>query len=137
VKARVHAGFGGGAPQRSPRLRVLIADDERDTVLTLAQLLRDEGHLTRGVYRGAEVLAAIQDFDADVVLLDLAMPDRSGWELARAIRAQSGYERPVLIAISGIYRQSADRILGAMGEFDYYVAKPCDPAALLALLRGP
>src|SRR5438094_102023 len=109
----------------TPRcLRVLIADDEHDTVLTLMQLLRDEGHDTRGVYRGGEVLPALESFDPDVVLLDIAMPDASGWEVARDIRLRYGELRPLLIAISGLYKQSAEQVLGTMAGFNYYIAKP-------------
>ncbi|HYL25432.1 MAG TPA: response regulator [Burkholderiales bacterium] len=116
-------------------LRILVADNEPDTVLALTRLLRDEGHLTRGVYCGADVLAAVQQFHPDVVLVDLAMPDRSGWDVAREIRATQGTERLLLIAISSLYGQASSPLLGSMGGFDYYLAKPCDPNVLLGLLR--
>ena len=62
-------------PSKAPRpLRILIADDERDIVLTLMMLLRDEGHEVRGVYTGRQVLDAVRGFDPDVVLLDIALP---------------------------------------------------------------
>ena len=116
--------------------RILVADDEQDTVLTLNALLRAEGYETQGVYRGAEVAAVVGAFDPDVVLLDLGMPDRSGWDVARDIRALRGHQRPVLIAISGLYNQQAvDRFLGTVAEFNHYIAKPYDPLALLRLLR--
>ncbi len=114
--------------------RILIADDDRDSVLTLMQLLRDEGHDTRGVYRGQDVMPALERFDPDVVLLDISMPDASGWDVARDIRRRYGDGRPLLIAISGLYKQSADQILGTMAGFNHYVAKPYDPATLLALI---
>ena len=57
------------ARQRARRaLRVLVADDERDTVLTLSELLREEGHEVHGVYKGTDVMPAIREFDPDVVL---------------------------------------------------------------------
>jgi CheY-like chemotaxis protein len=116
--------------------RILVADDEQDTVLTLNALLRAEGYETQGVYRGADVAAAVWAFDPDVVLLDIAIPDRSGWELARDIRAALGPERPVLIAISGIYNQQAgEHFVSTLCEFNHYIAKPYDPLALLRLLR--
>jgi diguanylate cyclase (GGDEF)-like protein/PAS domain S-box-containing protein len=117
------------------RPRVLLADDERDMVLTLSELLRQEGYETRGVFKGTDVLPAVEDFNPDVVLIDIAMPDRSGWEIAREIRARHGPERPTLIAISGMYKQTADQMLGRLGGFNYYLAKPCDPGVLFALLR--
>jgi diguanylate cyclase (GGDEF)-like protein/PAS domain S-box-containing protein len=117
------------------RPRVLLADDERDMVLTLAELLRHEGYETRGVFKGADVVPAMEDFDPDVVLIDIAMPDQSGWDIARQIRAKRGPDRPTLIAISGTYKQAADQTLGRLGGFNYYLAKPCDPNVLFALLR--
>ena len=120
------------APPRS--LRILIADDERDTVLTLVELLREQGHDARGVYKGEEALARMRDFEPDVALLDIAMPGLSGWEVARKIRDTYG-DKPLLIAISGIYRQSADQILGKMSGFNYYLSKPYDAGVLLKLLQ--
>ena len=116
-------------------LRVLVADDEHDTVLTLMELLREDGHEAQGVYSGTDVMAALREFDPDVVLLDIAMPGMSGWDVARKIRQVCGQERPLLIAISGVYKQSADQILGKLAGFNYYLAKPYDPSVLLTLLR--
>lgn|SRR5262249_42598072 len=116
-------------------LRVLVADDERDTVLTLSELLREEGHEAHGVYKGTDVMPALREFDPDVVLLDIAMPGMTGWDVARKVREVCGHERPLLIAISGIYKQAADQILGKLAGFNYYLAKPYDPSVLIRLLR--
>ena len=122
--------------QRAKRaLRVLVADDERDTVLTLTELLREEGHETHGVYDGNDVMPAIREFDPDVVLLDISMPGMTGWDVARKIRHVCGQERPLLIAISGVYKEAADQILGKLAGFNYYLAKPYDPSVLITLLR--
>lgn len=120
-------------------LRILVADDDRDTVLSLMMLLREEGHDTRGVHAGRQVMGAILDFDPDVVLLDIALPDISGWEVARFIRERRGRERPQIIGISGEYKMGSDRVLSQILGFDHYLLKPYDPAALLALLpsTGP
>jgi DNA-binding response OmpR family regulator len=126
----------GGDPSRAQRsLRVLIADDDRDSVLTLMMLLRDEGHEVRGVYGGRQAIDSIRGFDPDVVLLDIALPELSGWEVAREIRARQGATRPVLIGISGEYKHGSDRILSEIIGFDHYLVKPYAPADLLALLE--
>jgi DNA-binding response OmpR family regulator len=114
-------------------LRILIADDDRDSVLTLVLLLRQEGHDVRAVHSGREVMTAVRDFDPEVVLLDIAMPHLSGWEVARTIREQFG-RRVTLIGISGKYNLSADNILSETVGFDHYVMKPYDPQALIALI---
>lgn len=121
----------------APRsLRVLVVDDDRDTVLTLLELIREEGHEAKGVYNGREAVQAIRDFDADAVIMDIAMPQHSGWDTARDIRGAIGPARPLLIALSGQYTKSADRVLSQLAGFDYYLTKPCDPNVLLALLTG-
>ena len=119
---------------RSP-LRVVVADDERDTVLTLMTLLEEEGYQVRGLFGGAEVSRAVRDFQPDAVLLDLSMPDKSGFQIAQEIRNSPGGELPLLIAISGRYKQGADRILSELAGFDHHVAKPYDLNALLRLLK--
>jgi DNA-binding response OmpR family regulator len=133
----LRAAQSSNDPSASPkqRLRVLVVDDERDVVLTLSALLADEGYEVRGVYKGLDALDAMRDFDPAVVLLDLALPDMSGWEVARRIRTTYGDERHKLISITGRYKQGSDRVLGQMAGFDYALDKPCDPRALLALLE--
>ena len=125
-----------GDPSRAQRsLRVLIADDDRDSVLTLMMLLRDEGHEVRGVYTGRQAMDAMRGFDPDLVLLDIALPELSGWEVARNIRSRHGSQRPILIGISGEYKHGSDRVLSEILGFDHYLVKPYAPADLLALLK--
>jgi CheY-like chemotaxis protein len=121
---------------KAPRsLRILIADDHRDTVLTLMMLLRDEGHEVRGVYTGRQVLDAVRGFDPDVVVLDIAMPELSGWEAARQIRTHPDGHRRMLIGMSGEYKNGVDKILSEVVGFDHYLLKPCSPNELIALLE--
>ena len=115
-------------------LRILVADDERDQVATLALLLIDEGHEVREVYRGSEVLRMVRDFDPDVALIDIGMPGMTGYDVAREIRQLFGDGRPLLIAITG-WKQSSDRILAKLAGFDHHLAKPFDPNGLLALIE--
>jgi CheY-like chemotaxis protein len=113
--------------------RILVADDDKDTVLSLTTLLREEGYNVRGVYRGAEVLEAVFHFAPDIVLLDIGMPQMSGYDVARTLRERYGSARPVLIAVTG--RAGAfDRVQSLAAGFEHHVAKPYDPRALLELL---
>jgi CheY-like chemotaxis protein len=122
-----------GAARTQRRLRILVADDERDQVTTLAAILQDEGHEVREVYRGSEVLHMVRDFDPDVALIDIGMPGMSGYEVARELRQEFGKLRPLLIAVTG-WKQSSDRILARLAGFDLHLAKPFESAALLALI---
>ncbi len=124
------------SPRYSPRsLRILIADDEPDSVTALKLLLNDEGHDVIGLSKGADVMRKIEEFKPEVVVLDIAMPDMSGYELAKEIRKRYGQITPLLIAITGRYKQASDKMLGQIVGFDHYLLKPYEPKELLALLR--
>lgn len=118
----------------SRRLKILIADDNRDAVETLTTLLEDEGHDVRGVYRSADVLGVESAFKPDVVILDLQMPDISGYDLARWLRSRHPTRCPLLIAVSGAFTRPADRELSRISGFHHYLAKPYFLRDLLPLL---
>ena len=127
---------GRDEPALRPRrgVRVVVADDERDAVMTLAQILIDEGYEVREVYRGDAVLGAVREFDPHAVLLDIGMPGMTGYEVARELRALYGGERPLLIAVTG-WTKGADEVLGKIVGFQHYVRKPYETATILELLE--
>ncbi len=114
---------------------MLVADDDRDQVATLAALLRDEGYDVWTLYRGSEVPHAAHEFDPDVALIDIGLPGMTGYDVARELRQEFGRKRPLLIAITG-WKQSSDRILAKLAGFDHHVAKPFDPKELLELIAS-
>ena len=127
---------GSAYRHAAPRsLRVVVADDEADSVAMLKLLLNDEGHDVIGLQRGVEVMSVVEEFDPDAVVLDIAMPDMSGYEIAKEIRKRYGQIKPLLIAVSGRYKKVSDRMLGEIVGFDHYLLKPYEPKDLLALLR--
>ena len=125
--------LGDGNRRVGEGLRVLIADDERDTVLTLGILLRSEGFDVRTTTSGAEVPVAVREFKPDFVLLDVGMPDRTGYELARELRALYGEACPALIAVTA-YRTLRDKAEAKSSGFHHHIGKPYNPVALIHLL---
>jgi len=125
---------GSAPPEPAPQrpLRVLVADDDRDNVLMLMEVLRDEGYEAKGVYDGDSVIDAITLFKPDAVLLDIGLPQRTGYELARYLRKRFG-DAITLIAITG-WSKPSDKILATLAGFDHHVTKPCDPQHLVQLL---
>ena len=103
---------------RPRALRILVVDDSRDAVRSATMLLEEDGHEVRGLYSGRDVVKVVQEFNADAVLLDIALPGLSGWEVARALREKLG-RRQLLIGISGEYKHSVDRILSEAIGFDH------------------
>ena len=137
VKKDLHlVSAGGDRKARKPLpLRILIADDERDIANTLALLLRDEGHEVHTALRGDEVLDACRLLRPEVVIMDINMPGMSGYAVAKELRERHGPLAPLLIAISGVWTQTADAALGKAIGFDHFVMKPCEPRQLLRLLE--
>ena len=116
-------------------LRVLVADDNRDTVMMLGILLRSEGMVVRLTTKGAEVQDAVGEFRPDAVLLDIGMPDRSGLQVALDLSREYGPKCPVLIAVTGHSSDAAKRLTAKSG-FRHHVDKPYDPDALLRLVAS-
>lgn len=117
------------------RLRVLVVDDDQDMVTTLQTILRDEGHEVWGVYRAADVKVGLKHYDADVVILDIGLPDGSGYALAEEVRAAFGPHRPLLIAITGLYREDRNKPLFKSIGFDHFLTKPFEIDALLKMIE--
>ncbi|MGH2842345.1 MAG: hybrid sensor histidine kinase/response regulator, partial [Solirubrobacteraceae bacterium] len=119
-----------GKPQR-----VLIADDNADAADSLAMLLAFNGHDTQVVHAANEVLARVEAFRPDAALLDIALPEMDGYELAKRLRAIPQLHGLRLIALTG-YAQPEDRQRAASAGFDAHLVKPVDLAALERALAG-
>ena len=127
---------GKREPSKASRsLRILVVDDDQDMVLTLATLLRDEGHLVEGVHRAQEVMPAVKKLDPDVVLVDIALPDGSGYSIAENIRRRAGSSRPMLIAVTGIYNRPPHDRLSRIVGCDHFLTKPFEIDEVLKLIE--
>jgi len=136
VSPFLFASSGSPESQPIPRpLRVLVVDDEPDTVLSLVTLLRADGYAAKGAYDGTHALREVEVFDPDVLIVDIAMPKMSGWDVAREVR-KVGHGRTVLIAISGTYVKTPDMLLSRVAGFDHFLQKPCNPNFLLNILAA-
>ena len=119
-------------------LRILVADDERDTVDTLAALLRDAGHTVYSVYTGKQVLPTVRVVRPDAIIIDIAICGMSGYAVAQEIRHSFiDVRRPLLIGISGLWNDHPDKLIARQVGFDHYLDKPCDPNQVLDLLAKP
>jgi len=125
---------GGGAAAPKP-LRILIADDDRDTANMLALVLRDEGHEVLVALRGDEALGLCRLFRPDAVIADVNMPGISGYAVARELHERHGTLAPLLIAISGVWTNASDRLLATAVGFDHSLLKPCDPGEIIRLIE--
>ena len=102
---------------------ILVVDDESDLAASMGYALRAQGYSVQVAETGEGALKALSTFDADVVLLDLMLPDIPGMEVCRIIRREKGKDRPIIIIVSAKGLES-DRIVGFEGGADDYVTKP-------------
>jgi DNA-binding response OmpR family regulator len=117
------------------QLRILVVDDDADTVDTLALILRNEGYVVHPVYTGNEALSSARLLRPDVIIHDLAVPGMSGYAVAQSIRYSfTDVRRPFMIAISGMWTQLPDKKVAEQTGFDAYLTKPCDTGVLLRLV---
>jgi CheY-like chemotaxis protein len=115
------------------RLRLLVVDDNKDSVDSLSTLLRLMGSDVFQAYDGVEAVEAVHSHRPDIVLLDVGLPGRNGYEAARLIRGESWGQDVVLIALTG-WGQEQDRKRSREAGFDHHLVKPVDPKALMKLV---
>lgn len=113
---------------------VLIADVDVECRDLLSSTLRRVGYSTFDVESGAEVLAAVRSEMPALVLLELQLPDISGYELCRELRDSYG-EDLVIFLMSGDKTDAIDRTAGLLVGADDFIVKPFDADELLARVR--
>ncbi|MDX2179695.1 MAG: response regulator [Bryobacteraceae bacterium] len=112
--------------------RILVVDDEREVRLYFCNLLKEAGYEVLGASDGSEAVAAMRQSAADLILLDLVMPEQEGLETIQLMRAE--FPAAKIVAISGKFEGkflSVARHLGA----HVALAKPVDGEKLLATIR--
>ncbi len=117
------------------RRRILIADDNRDALESLAQLLQLAGHDVHQAYDGLQALTVAAEVRPELMLLDIGMPGLDGYEVARRVRAQEWGGSTVLVAVTG-WGQDSDRKRSREAGFDSHWVKPLDAHKLATLLES-
>jgi DNA-binding response OmpR family regulator len=113
--------------------RVLIADDEPNIVTSLEYLMMRHGFEVRIARDGNEALAAVAEFAPDVVLLDVMMPLRSGYEVAQKIRENPRWNAVKIVMLTAKGRDT-EMSKGLASGADAYVTKPFSTRDLVSLV---
>lgn len=128
-------GIAKSEPALSPtRRKVLVADDNRDAADTLSLLLEMSGYDVTVAHSGREAFEKLLRQPPDAAILDIGMPDMSGYEVARGFRQQSGRADVFLLAVTG-WGQQDDIARAKEAGFDEHLTKPVDPDRVDQLLR--
>ena len=114
--------------------RVLIVDDYPDSALSTSMLLSLFGCECRTAATGHGALSQAAEFDPEIVLLDIGLPDISGYEVARVLRARQG-TRPLYIAAVTGWGKPDDRVRALAAGFDQHIVKPTDATTIKLILE--
>jgi two-component system response regulator ResD len=112
--------------------KILVADDDESIVELIMLYLRKDGFDVITARDGGEALRKITQHSPDLVLLDIMMPVKDGWEVCREIRQR--YQLPVIMLTSR--SEDYDKILGLELGADDYITKPFNPRELVARVRA-
>jgi CheY-like chemotaxis protein len=118
-----------------PARRILIVDDNRAWVDSLAIVLRGQGHTVYTAYGGRRAIEIAEDLKPDVVILDIEMPEVSGYEAARKLRRRLTRHRPTLIALT-VWSDDMDKALAREAGFDHHLSKPMAFDDLIRILAA-
>lgn len=123
----------GGAPEAADSLRVLIVDDNVDAAQMLAWLLEELGCCTEVAYDGRTAIELAREFEPQLALLDINLPEMDGYELATHLREELDGVR--LVAVTA-YGQPSDRRRSRQAGFEAHLVKPLDVNELAPLLHS-
>lgn len=111
---------------------ILVADDDKELCQLLQDYLDSEGFDVTCCHDGLEVILQLQNGDFDLLLLDVMMPHKNGFETLNQLRKNSNLP-VIMLTAKG---EPVDRILGLEMGADDYIAKPYDPRELVARVRA-
>lgn len=115
-------------------MQVLLVEDNKDTLATVAAVLRYEHYEVITALDGLTALEMAKLSPPDVALLDIGLPGMDGYELARALRQQAAGRKLYIAAITG-YGTPADKQRALKAGFDAHITKPAHPFAIIRLLE--
>jgi two-component system response regulator VicR len=115
------------------QVRVLVVDDDALIRKAVRLTCESEGYAVQEADRGTDVLERIENFHPDIILLDLMLPDLSGFDVCREIR-RAGHRMPVVILSAK--NEEIDVVLGLEIGADDYINKPFRPRELLARIAA-
>jgi CheY-like chemotaxis protein len=116
-------------------LRIVVVEDLTDSRELVAELLTSFGHDVMTAHDGEAGVALICAEKPDVALVDIGLPLKNGYDVAREVRSTLREHTPRLVAVTG-YCQASDREAAAAAGFDAHVSKPATTRTLLNAL-GP
>lgn len=116
-------------------MRILVVDDDRQLVRLVLSYLQQANYQVLTAYDGETALRTIRTERPDLVILDLMLPDRDGWDIIRAVRSNEQLARLPIITLTARIEDS-DKIIGLELGADDYITKPFNPREVVARVRA-
>lgn len=115
--------------------RILVVDDDKDVVRLMRSYLEQSGYEVLVAYNGENALHLLRREQPDLLLLDLMLPDRDGWDITRTVRADPSLAAMPIIMLTARV-EDTDKIVGLEIGADDYVTKPYNPREVVARVRA-
>jgi len=116
-------------------VKVLVVDDDPQTLQLMSHIVRAQGYEVTTAISGAEALRQVSIARPDVMLLDVMMPEMDGIEVCRRLRANKSYADLPIVLLTAM-AEPGDHADGLLAGADDYIAKPVDPASLVARIKS-
>ena len=127
----VESSYKGPVPEE----HILIVDDDREIVRLLRSYLQRERYAVSVAYDGESALHALRRESPQLMLLDLMLPDKDGWEITRTVRGDEMLADTLIIMLTARV-EDTDKIIGLELGADDYVTKPFNPREVVARVRA-
>jgi two-component system alkaline phosphatase synthesis response regulator PhoP len=115
--------------------RILVVDDDRDIVRLVRSYLEKAGYQVVTAYDGETALHMLRREQPHLLILDLMLPDRDGWDVARLVRSDSQLAATPIIMLTARV-EDTDKIVGLEIGADDYITKPFNPREVVARVRA-
>lgn len=113
--------------------RVLLVEDDLDAMETTSELLRLMGHSVIPARNHAEVRQTLESQSVDIVVMDIGLPGRDGYQIAGELRRMQKMQSVPMVALTG-FGQQADRVRALAAGFDDHITKPVNQEALMRII---
>ncbi|MCB0233212.1 MAG: response regulator transcription factor, partial [Anaerolineae bacterium] len=115
--------------------RILVVDDDKQIARLIRSYLEQAGYQVVVAYDGETALHALRRESPDLVVLDLMLPDRDGWDVTRTVRSDPALAATPIIMVTARV-EDTDKIIGLELGADDYVTKPFNPRELVSRVRA-
>ena len=115
--------------------RILVVDDDKEIVRLVRAYLEQDGYQVLTAYDGETALHILRRERPDLVVLDLMLPDRDGWDVTRIVRGDPALPATPIIMLTARV-EDQDKIVGLEMGADDYVTKPFNPREVVARVRA-